>query len=159
MSRPNSTISTSSLKIFTCKVKSKIKNSVFYSHMAILYTGQFPCPISTQKGEGKSLSCYSSGLGANGNVCVLGVGRHNLKKKKTRTNSGLKFQKDTQAVVHVLKRFLISKEPRLYQLMDKVDLHTMNQGSPIFHWQEKKRWLIRKGYRLCHRPTKEEYIH
>lgn len=81
MSRPNSTISTSSLKIFTCKVKSKIKNSVFYSHIAILYTGQFPCPISTQKGEGKSLSCYSSGLGANGNVCVLGVGRHNLKKK------------------------------------------------------------------------------
>lgn len=73
------------------------------------------------------------------------------------TNTGLKFQKDTQAVVHVLKRFLISKEPRLYQLMDKVDLHTMNQGSPIFHWREKRRWLLRKVSRLCHRPTKEEY--
>jgi hypothetical protein len=59
------------------------------------------------------------------------------------------ISKDTQAVVHVLKRFLISKEPRLHQLMDKVDLHTMNQSSPIFHWQEKRRQLIRKVVSEC----------
>lgn len=139
---PNSTTSNSSFFYFTRKVNSKFTTwftSDYYSSHWLVS----PAPFLPKKVDGESLGCYSSRWGADGNVEVR-------RRHKFLINMCLKFQKDTQAIVHVLKRFLISKEPRLYQLMDKVDLHAMNQGSSIFHSQEKTKWLIRKAYRSCH---------
>lgn len=42
-----------------------------------------------------------------------------------------KEKKDTQAVVHVLKRLFISTKTCLDQLVDEVHLQTVDQGSAI----------------------------